>query len=244
MSGCLPPRSFKFSENPLIAVGHDVYLPVQVRKTAEKLLLKKLKAHLLEEEKSARAATKSLKAAAAEQKQAERKSRKTAKPARKRTKKNADTAPEADAADAPGSGDDGGAAASESMQVQANQEQSGMAPGAGTSAAMLQRAGEAALAGEAAAAAEAADIAEAADVAEAAELAAAAEALEDDVDLQAGSEADGSEEESDGELDLDAVISAGGAAPTSYDSCFTLCAELPAPRVETFRLAYSLMAGV
>lgn len=191
-------------------------LRAQVRKTAEKLLLKKLKAHLLEEEKAARAATKARKAAAAAQKKAEREAGKASKPARKRKRKEDTAAALVDDLTASTQGTKSDEVSrqlvsqadttvpSGTLQSGSARDQNSIPQGAGTSAAMLQQAPDAELliSEEVAAAAQAA------------EIAAAAEALEDDVEVEVAAHDDRSEEDSDGELDLDAIISAGGEIPS------------------------------
>ena len=86
--------------------------------------------------------------------------------------------------------------------------------GAGTSAAMLQQAR----------AAEASEDAETAAAVQAAEVAAAIATLEDDVELQGGDKHTDSEDESDGELDLDAIITAGGVFSCLH--LLQLCCQL------------------
>lgn len=192
-------------------------LCAQVRKTAEKLLLRKLKAHLLEEEKAARVAAKAGKAAAAAQKKADREAGKASKPTRKRKRKeDAATAPVDDITASTQGGKNKSDESSKQLPLLADVNAPGTlqlgtardhtdgSQAAGTSAAMLQQAHEAEvqLSEEVAAAAQAA------------EIAAAAEALEDDVEVEVADHDDGSGEDSDGELDLDAIISAGGEVPS------------------------------
>eukprot|EP00892_Ulva_mutabilis_P010526 jgi/Ulvmu1/7846/UM004_0076.1 len=202
----------------------------KVRKTAEKLLLKKLKVHLLEEEKASRAAAKARKAASAAEKKAEKEAAKANTQTKKRRKRAPTTVasdaqdesapidgatPKPDAPEPPGNttawqSTDTGAiaglliAAAAEAPVAVPGQKNGSSEGTGSSSAMLRRAREA----------DASADAEIAAAAQATELAAAAAVLEDEVEVAAAvawdGEPVGSEDESDGELDLDAIVTMGG----------------------------------